>query len=247
MESAGIYRDAVEPRASDHASARSRLSGRQPWRNGFDRRLGVFCLLLGAGCCALTIDVSLSAFFRRLAPLVWLNRVETFGHGSGVALIALAIAALEVGGWRRLPRLVGATLAAGLAANLVKVVVARHRPRTLDLSSVTFGDTFIGWFQSLAGGSGWQSFPSGHSASAAALAVSLSLAYPRGKWLFGCLAAGACLQRVAAQAHFASDVLFGAALGWGVAWLVQARFKPRRWELIVGGVSDADCAVDRAA
>ncbi|MGE3408607.1 MAG: phosphatase PAP2 family protein [Pirellulales bacterium] len=184
-------------------------------------------LLLAAACAVVPCDVAVSAWFRRV-PQDWLNRFEWFGHGSGLVLIALAIASLEVGGWRRLPRLAVSVLGAGLAANVVKLTVARTRPRTLDLAAASAGETFVGWFPFLAGGSGHQSFPSAHSTVAAALAVALSLAYPRGKWLFGGLAFLACLQRVACQAHFASDALCGAALGWSVAWLVAGAYGRQR-------------------
>lgn len=193
------------------------------------RRLAISAVLLAASCALIPFDIAISAWFRH-SPQDWLNRFEWFGHGTGMALTALAIVSLEMGGWRRLPRLAFSALGAGLAANLVKLAVARTRPRTLDLAVANVGETFVGWFPFLAGGSGHQSFPSAHSTVAVALAVALSLAYPRGKWLFGGLALCACLQRVACQAHFASDVLCGAALGWAIAWLV-AGWPARAWEL----------------
>jgi membrane-associated phospholipid phosphatase len=45
------------------------------------------------------------------------------------------------------------------------------------------------------------------------LAIVLAAFYPRGRWLFPACAALAGLQRVLSEAHFASDVLWGAALG----------------------------------
>ena len=55
------------------------------------------------------------------------------------------------------------------------------------------------------------SFPSGHTATAVGLAISLD-ADPRGRWLFAVFAALASLQRMTAGAHYLSDSLFGAAL-----------------------------------
>jgi membrane-associated phospholipid phosphatase len=66
-----------------------------------------------------------------------------------------------------------------------------------------------------------QSFPSSHAATAAGLAVALAALYPRGRWLYLTFAMLAGLQRIEAQAHFASDVLAGAALGCIVAAACQ--------------------------
>jgi membrane-associated phospholipid phosphatase len=41
----------------------------------------------------------------------------------------------------------------------------------------------------------------------------LAAFYPRGRWLFPACAALAGLQRILSEAHFASDVLWGATLG----------------------------------
>ena len=55
-------------------------------------------------------------------------------------------------------------------------------------------------------------FPSAHAATAVGLAIALGVLYPRGRWLFIAFAFLAGLQRIEAQAHFASDVLAGAAV-----------------------------------
>jgi membrane-associated phospholipid phosphatase len=54
--------------------------------------------------------------------------------------------------------------------------------------------------------------------------VALAFLYPRGRWLFIGLAALAAFQRIEVQAHFASDVLAGAALGCLVGGLCQLNF-----------------------
>jgi membrane-associated phospholipid phosphatase len=54
-----------------------------------------------------------------------------------------------------------------------------------------------------------RSFPSGHSATAVALAIALSWIYPRGRWVFAVLAFMACLQRLVSGAHFLSDIMAG--------------------------------------
>ncbi|MDQ1738137.1 MAG: hypothetical protein QOH56_4388 [Pseudonocardiales bacterium] len=64
------------------------------------------------------------------------------------------------------------------------------------------------------------SFPSGHSASAAAFAFGAGLESRRLGAAIGVVAAGVCLSRVYTGAHYPSDVVAGAALGFGCAALV---------------------------
>ena len=73
-----------------------------------------------------------------------------------------------------------------------------------------------------------RAFPSAHAASAVGLAVALSRFYPQGRPLFVGLAVLACLQRMTSGAHFLSDVLAGAAIGYlfahacvGNGWLAR--------------------------
>jgi undecaprenyl-diphosphatase len=61
------------------------------------------------------------------------------------------------------------------------------------------------------------SFPSGHSASAAAFAVGAAIEAPRLALPLGALAAAVAFSRVYTGVHFPSDVLAGAALGAAVA------------------------------
>lgn len=73
----------------------------------------------------------------------------------------------------------------------------------------------------------YYSFPSGHAAAAFALAAILMSWYPRGRWAFLIGASLVCLARVQLQRHFFSDVLFGAFVGWHVAWALL--FARQRW------------------
>ncbi len=131
-----------------------------------------------------------------------------------------------------LPRLLTMSWGAGLTADMVKLSIRRLRPREFDYSGGVF-DTF-GPLWNVGRGHGEQSFPSAHAASAVGLAVALSWLYPRGRILFAGLAILACMQRIATSAHFPSDVLAGAAVGYlfaqcciGQGWLAP-RFD--RWE-----------------
>lgn len=67
------------------------------------------------------------------------------------------------------------------------------------------------------------SFPSGHSASAAAFVVGVSLESPLAGALVAPLAAAVCYSRVHTGVHWPSDVVAGAALGAGIA------LSTRRW------------------
>lgn len=137
---------------------------------------------------------------------------EVFGHGVGAAAILLAVWVLAPQRRPALPRVISATYLGGITANLLKLMVSRYRPFRANMQSSVF-DTFQQWFPLLSAGSGGQSFPSGHSATAAGLAVGLTWMFPRGKWFFYGCAALAAMQRMASGYHFLSDTLWGAALG----------------------------------
>jgi undecaprenyl-diphosphatase len=71
------------------------------------------------------------------------------------------------------------------------------------------------------------SFPSGHSASAAAFAVGVAMEAPITGAAVGALAAAVAYSRVYVGVHYPGDVLAGVALGAGSA-LITARTWPRR-------------------
>jgi membrane-associated phospholipid phosphatase len=149
-----------------------------------------------------------------------LELIEDVG-GSGTGALLLVLAAVIIGQkkWTRLPQLLSASLGAGLVADIAKLCIHRSRPHSIDLSTATFGSTIHGFFPALSAGSTGQSFPSGHTATAAGLAVALTFMYPRGRWFFAALAATVAVSRVIVHAHFPTDVVAGALLGvaWGLA------------------------------
>lgn len=183
-------------------------------------------LMTAAALVAVSIDLPLQrvAAGHRPPGVVrdYFNATEAFGNGFGVAMIVLAVFVLDPTRRVQTGRLLAASLGAGIAADVVKVLVARTRPSSTDLEGLaTAGasgwQTFVGLLPLGSLGSGGQSFPSAHTATAVGLAVALAAAYPCGRRMFYSFAAGVALQRVCVGAHFLSDVLAGAALGaaWG--------------------------------
>ncbi len=174
----------------------------------------LLCLLALA---ALWIDVPVARLardgtFAKLRELF--ENLEPFGHGAGVAAIALAVFCLETRHRRRnTTGILLAAIGSGLAANLLKLVIRRDRPWGI-AAEVTHGlETFGGLFPSLGGSSHAQSFPSAHSATAMGLAVALASYYPRGRHMFYALAGATAISRVIAPSHYISDTLAGLALG----------------------------------
>lgn len=137
---------------------------------------------------------------------------EAFAHGSGVAVILLALAFAGVPR-RSVLQILIITAGAGVLANGLKIIIPRVRPYARETMAV-IGDSAT--FQEMGSGSFWdahlRSFPSGHAATAVGFALGLSLIFPKAKWLFLLLALVACYQRLYVEAHYASDVLWGAAI-----------------------------------
>ncbi|MGD9647678.1 MAG: phosphatase PAP2 family protein [Pirellulales bacterium] len=145
-----------------------------------------------------------------------LEIAEDFGNGMGVALIGMAVFVLDPSRRRALVRVLTAAYGAGLAANVVKIMIVRFRPRELNLLASGLSDTFGGLLGFADGRS--HSFPSAHTATGVGLALLLGWLYPRGRAYFLTLAALVGVQRVVVGAHFLSDVLVGAALGCAIGW-----------------------------
>jgi len=167
---------------------------------------------------------------------------EVFGHGTGVILIITAICLLAKSYRPRVPRVVLGVVLAGLIANSLKITIARVRPnhffefydRSVSswVSLCTWLDPLTQFSLNTANAS--QSFPSGHSATAAAFAVGLVWLLGRGHLYFAGLAFLACFQRVLFQYHWPSDAMVGAAIGGLTMMLVihSSRIATafQRWE-----------------
>ena len=192
------------------------------------RRTGLFVLaavLAALGAVAFAVDMPLARFGHYLKVedkfpgdiQDLFNMSEMFGHGLGVLFILITVFVLDPDRRRRLARVAVAAYGSGLAADCVKLVIARWRPRSFDLGAGGVWDTFCGFGLFGHGGSKMQGFPSAHTATAVGLAIGLTWLYPRGRWLFATFAVLVACQRIQSGAHFISDTLFGAALGCLVA------------------------------
>ncbi len=187
---------------------------------------------LATGFAALAIDLPWARWLATGPLPSWLHKLillsEAFAHASGVSIILLTVAVLDVRNRRALPRLLGASLGAGIVADAMKLLIARSRPQAFPISdlSKSVRDTFGDWLPGFRGGNAVQGFPSAHIAVAAGLAFGLTRLYPRGRWLWCCLVILAAGQRWLEQAHFLSDTLWGAAVGLTVSRLCFAGWRP---------------------
>ncbi|WP_218025290.1 bifunctional phosphatase PAP2/diacylglycerol kinase family protein [Nocardia jejuensis] len=130
------------------------------------------------------------------------------------ALLATRKGTLRRAGMRGVVSIAGASL---LVNGVLKPLVARRRPAA-DL---------LPEHRRLVPAPLSSSFPSGHSASAAAFATAVALESPRTAMIVAPLAATVAYSRVHTGVHWSSDVLVGAVVGAGVA-LATRRWWPVR-------------------
>ena len=197
------------------------------------RILWVQGLLLFEAASMIWFDRPIADFFHKnggaLQPAF--DVVQQFGLGwPWLALSGLSFAFLRWGGeWERLrpnaaamrakafiPGFIFVAVgAAGLVADVLKIIVGRTRPKLM------FADGIYDftWFGLRA--DHW-SFPSGHAATAAALATALWCLWPRPLWFYVAGAALIAVSRVITGQHYLSDVVAGAAIGVIVTRLVAA-------------------------
>lgn len=121
--------------------------------------------------------------------------------------------------WRRAGTwllLLGPTLG-GLAAEVLKLLVRRLRP-----DPELFGYAFRSFADGPLSNRG-MGMPSSHTLVAFAGAFALARLFPRARWVFYLLAIGCGLSRVMATAHYLSDIVVAACVGWAVVALVAQR------------------------
>lgn len=187
--------------------------------------LGLFAL----GVLALFIDLAVSrrcvaGEFRGLHR--FLEQIEPFGQPPGAIIVSLALWTCGALSGRDSLRVVLAPIGAGLAADVLKLLVARARPYHFfetqgEAAAATVLETFGGWLPMFSGGSRMQGCPSAHTAFVTGFCLALSRMFPQGRLLFAVVAALVALQRIEGGAHFLSDTLWGAAVGYlfGTLWM----------------------------
>ncbi len=177
--------------------------------------------LVLAACAAFYVDLPLArvcysrdypGFVRHI-----LDNAEPFGDAYGLLLITLAIFLVDPPRRIVLPWTIAAGLGAGLAADVIKLLISRTRPQSFDLDVTDVAQTFNQWLPLTSVGSHDQSFPSAHTAVAVGFAVALCRFFPRGRYLFIAMAVMCGMHRVQTCAHFLSDAFIGAAVGWLVS------------------------------
>ena len=142
---------------------------------------------------------------------------EAFAHSYGVVLILAAIWFASPAARKGVQSILILLAVNCAVVAVLKNVLMRKRPRlgqAGDFESVW--ETFRGInpvvteldFSRL-GLSNFQSYPSGHAATAIILGVGLATIFPRARYLFVLFALLACGQRIGFQAHYLSDVCAG--------------------------------------
>ncbi len=131
---------------------------------------------------------------------------------------------MRAGGWTLLAFVLSAAI-----ANIVKVIVHRARP-WIDKPPP---DAWTGYLHD----SGFQSFPSGETATTFAIAAAASAFYPRLRLPLYLLAVLVAAARVLVNRHYPSDVAAGALVGIAAGHMCL-RWASRRGSLEATGLSD---------
>lgn len=147
----------------------------------------------------------------------WGRALRSVGYWPLWMILSLALGLVDRHA-KRAAFLAGSITIAGIAGELLKLIVRRERPGTHDgiysfrplhdhlLSSRNFG------------------MPSSHAVIAFSGAAALSILFPEATLVWYALAVGCGVTRLLAGAHYLSDVIAGAVIGVGVVFIMA-----RRW------------------
>ncbi len=168
-------------------------------------------LVLGASMLWLDRPLALWFFDLPAEDKRWFPLLNEVGRSGWMFAVAGAVFLIAL--WRRRRDwmiragfAIGAVALGGLVVNVIKVVVARARPRLL-VGEGTYG------FHGFDIDAHWNSFPSGHSQAIAGFAAALGLVWPRWRWPLLGLAVFPAAARMINLNHFAADVMGGYAVG----------------------------------
>jgi membrane-associated phospholipid phosphatase len=190
---------------------------------------------------------TVKAFPGDLGRMVHLS--ELFAHGFGVIVVAAAIFLLAPTFRYTIPRIAICAFWPGMVVHFIKFQVSRIRPIFyFDADSRAhfpsdLSTTWLGWMRDSQLNTNYimQSFPSAHTATVWGLAIGMTWAFPRGRWLFYSIALLASLQRIFSWAHWPSDVLAGAAIAFCFGGAITQDWGLGRWLGIMEGRIKASC------
>jgi membrane-associated phospholipid phosphatase len=138
--------------------------------------------------------------------------------------MALVVAAYDIRRKQVLLVLISTQVVVMGLVNVTKHLVVRQRPRAADFppAAAVAPPSWLTWqgLKILNRDEKTQSFPSGHSAHAFAVAAVLAWFYPRLRWMFWSLAVGCAVSRYVDGVHWPSDCLAGAIIGYIIAWAI---------------------------
>ena len=154
----------------------------------------------------------------------WGRALRVLGHLPVwlIAALALALHDRPTRGYRRAALIAEAATLGGLAAEILKLILRRLRPYAAD------GDYVFRPFTERTFSTSGLALPSSHALIAFAAAAMLARLFPRARLVWWALAWGCGLTRVAAGAHFLSDIVVAAVAGWTVAAVLWHYFGKRQ-------------------
>jgi len=192
-----------------------------------------FCLSLAAAYAFADLDAFIFQSVKSAKPFGRLVGLIGYylGHGSVVIPGLAAILAFswvmsrphlkQAAGWS-----LTAFIVSGLFAQMFKHLVGRPRPRLWEKGIYHFGPSLA---------SGLDSFPSGHTASIAAVAMVFSLFYPKGAPVLMPAALFVAVSRVIGGSHFPLDIIGGVFLGLAVGLMVGNHGRKKAGARFQGG------------
>jgi membrane-associated phospholipid phosphatase len=186
----------------------------------------------------LKFDVPLTRYVRSLNDFQldhlhnpWLEELsdigDQLGRGESLALVNAGLLLVGYGlkhatwiraGWETLL----AHVLSGLINNALKHVIGRARPKFMHAGNPEFAPL---------AGSGWDSFPSGHSMASFAVATVLAARFPSVRWPIMLFVLAVAVSRILRGSHYLSDVAAGAILGVFIGALVAHPWKDWRASL----------------
>lgn len=189
-------------------------------------------VLVVAGLACIPFDATIADAAQRAGKSLGgdlertLRFLEQFGDVATTIIVALGVLLCGSGSLRaRLILWLSGAITTSALVHVLKIAIGRPRPRFHD------PDTFAWFFRTypvqhqgeevaryswqtwIGSSSDLASMPSSHTSAAFAMAVGLSVVFPRGRWLWLTLATIVALARVLHGAHYVSDVLVGASVG----------------------------------